>query len=36
MKRLETKGMNYLKGIGSENVFEMTVVDLLDFKCTLA
>jgi hypothetical protein len=35
-KGWQNKEINYLKGIGSEKRFEMTVVELLDFKFTLA
>lgn len=35
-KDWQNKVINYLKGTGSEKVFEMTGVDLLDFKFTLA
>ena len=31
----QTKEVNYLKGIGSEKVFEITVVGMVDFKFTL-
>lgn len=34
-KERRTK-VNYLEGIGSEKVFEMSTVQLLDFKFTLA
>jgi hypothetical protein len=33
-KDWRTKEVNYLKGIGSEKVFEMSIVQLLDFKFT--
>jgi len=32
----QTKEVNYLKGRGSEKVFEITVVGMVDFKFTLA
>jgi hypothetical protein len=35
-KDWQTKEVNYLKGTGSEKVFEMSIVQLLDFKFTLA
>jgi hypothetical protein len=35
-KDLHTKEVNYLKGIGSDKVFELSVVELLDFNFTLA
>jgi len=35
-KDCRTKEVNYLKRIGSEKVFEMSIVQLLDFKLTLA
>ena len=35
MKDWGTKEVNYLKGIGSEKVFEMSTAQLLDFKFTL-
>jgi hypothetical protein len=34
-KVCQNKKINYLKGIGSKKRFEMTVVELLDFKFTL-
>jgi len=34
-KDRRTKKVNYLKGIGSEKVFEMSAAQLLDFKFTL-
>ena len=35
-KSWQNKEINYLNGIGSEKVFETTVIELLDFKFTLA
>jgi hypothetical protein len=35
-KDLHTKEVNYLKEIGSDKVFELSVVELLDFNVTLA